>query len=100
MLKGIAWYIVLGIVVYTIEEFCIGYYLLKRYNFDVNLVFRWIDVYGEILDDPWLEFGAKLKISRKILRLIGNTMYILTWPYGLCVSLYSVVLATKEFEKH
>lgn len=99
MLKSIIWYFVIGGMMLTLEIFAIGLYIICKYKFDFDKAYRWVDVFGRIHDYPWVAFGKKIGLSNKGVEVLETIVFIATWPYAVCVAIYSAVLATKEFDR-
>lgn len=99
MLKSIMWFLMIGVMVYTLEIFSIVAYLLYRYKMDFRRCEKWADVFGEIHDEPWRRLGNKLSLSEQFTDRIETIAHMVTWPYAACVVIYSTVLTTREFEQ-
>ena len=97
MLKSIAWYLVIGGMVFTLQTFAFAVYAVWKYKFDFKKARQWSDVFGKIHDGPWISFGKKIGLSIKGINAVELFAYIITWPYAACVAAYSAVLATREF---
>lgn len=100
MLKSIVWYLMIGVVTHTLEIFIVSFCLLIRYKMDFNRCEKWVDVFGEIHDEPWRRLGKKLGLSEKVTDTIETIAHVVVWPYAACVAIYSAVLATRKFERH
>ena len=99
MLKSVIWYLVLGGMVFTVQIFALAVYAMCKYEFDFEKAHRWVDVFSEIHDYPWVSLGEKIGLSKKGTDALEFIAYIATWPYAACVAVYSSVLVTREFER-
>ena len=99
MLKSIIWYLVIGGMAFTLEIFAIAVYALCKYGFDSKKAHEWVDVFSDIHDYPWINFGKRIGLSMKSINLLEGIAFIATWPYAVSVAIYSAVLATREFEQ-
>ncbi len=99
MLKSIAWYLVIGGMVCTLELFALAAYAMWRYKFDEEKAYQWVDVFVEIHDVPWIVFLIKIGLRGRAITVVELFAHMATWPYAACVIIYSAILATREFEQ-